>query len=93
MNTVYLVDDDDALRDALTLLFESVGYECQQFADAESLLVASDDIKRGVFVLDIRMPGMSGRGLFEELKRRGFEHPTIFLSGHADIETAVAPDA
>ena len=87
---ICVVDDDAALRDAIGMLLDSVGYDFRTFEDGPSFLEAAEDIEHAVAVLDIRMPGMSGRVLQEELKTRGYDYPIIFISGHADIDMAVA---
>lgn len=87
---ICVVDDDAALRDAIGMLLDSVGYEFRAFEDGPSFLEAAPGIDRAVVVLDIRMPGMSGRVLQTELKARGHDFPVIFISGHADIDMAVA---
>lgn len=87
---VCVIDDDAALRDAIGMLLESVGYPYRLFADAPAFLDVCGDIERAVLVVDIRMPGMSGRVLQAELAARDLGFPMIFISGHADIDMAVA---
>ena len=87
---VYIVDDDDAFRDSLRWLIESNGYVVETHSSAESFLAAYDPHQPGCIVLDIRMPGMSGIELQDELERREITLPIIFVTGHGDVPTAVA---
>jgi len=87
--TVFLVDDDDAVRGALALLLETAGFAVNTFASAEEFLAAYRLERPGCLLLDVRMPGMNGPKLQAELKRRGVTLPIIFLSGHGDIPLAV----
>lgn len=86
----HLVDDDDAIRDALAWLLKSRGTPCAGHASAESFLAAWTPDLAGCLVLDIRMPGMSGLDLFDALRERGAQLPVIFLTGHGDVPLAVA---
>ncbi|MDP1653178.1 MAG: response regulator transcription factor, partial [Rhodocyclaceae bacterium] len=88
--TAYIVDDDEAIRDALTWLFKSRQVACRAWPSAEAFLVDWQDNLRGCLVLDMRMEGMSGLQLFDLLSERGSQLPVIFLSGHGDIPLAVA---
>ncbi len=100
---VYLVDDEDVVRDALAWLLRSRRLLSEGFASAEAFevlvtqrLSAGDELAWPVapscLLLDVRMPGMSGLALFERLVERGLEQvlPVIFLTGHGDVPTAVA---
>lgn len=87
---VSIVDDDEALRDSLRWLLESSGYNVSTYAISESFLSAYDPDQAGCLVLDIRMPGMSGLELQDELMRRGYAIPVIFVTGHGDVPTAVS---
>lgn len=87
--TVFVVDDDDAVRDALELLMESVGLAVETFGSAQELLDTIDHSRRGCLILDIRMPGMSGLELQDRLVSDGFDLPVIFISGHGDVPMAV----
>jgi two-component system, LuxR family, response regulator DctR len=91
MNTslVYLVDDDDAIRDALAWLLNSRGIASRAWPSAEAFLADFDGSMRGCMVLDIRMPGMGGPELFDRLLERGCRLPAIFLTGHGDVPLAV----
>lgn len=87
---VYVVDDDDAFRDSLRWLLESAGYRVAAFASAERFLEACRPGTGACLVLDVRMPGLSGLELQEELNRRGHAIPTIFVTGHGDVPMAVS---
>jgi FixJ family two-component response regulator len=87
--TVFVVDDDEALRRSLSYLIESVGLEVETFAGGEEFLAACDPDRPGVLVLDLRMPGIGGLDVQRELNRRGIELPIILLTGHAEVSTAV----
>jgi two-component system, LuxR family, response regulator FixJ len=85
---VYIVDDDAAVRDSLRMLLESAGYAVRGFDAARSFL-SDADMDRGCLVVDIRMPGMSGLELQEELVRRNVSLPVIVITGHGDVPLAV----
>ena len=90
---VYVVDDDEAVRDSLRWLLEANGFRVQVFASAEEFLNADRPgrIDRpGCLLLDVRMPGMSGLQLHDELLRRGSTLPLIFITGHGDVGMAVS---
>ena len=83
---VYLVDDDAAVRDALTLLLSTVGIDVRSFAGPEDFLSALAKLAPGCLILDIRMPAISGLKLQERLNASGVSWPTVVISGHGDIE-------
>ena len=87
--TVFIVDDDAAVRSALQLLLQSVHLRATSFATAVEFLAQFDPRAGGCAVLDVRMPGMSGLELQEELNRRGAMLPVIFITGHGDVPMAV----
>jgi FixJ family two-component response regulator len=87
---VFIVDDDEAQRDSLVWLLESHGYAVKAFAGAESFLAVWQEDFTGCLILDIRMPGMSGLELFDELARRHSVLPVIFITGHGDVPLAVS---
>jgi FixJ family two-component response regulator len=89
-STVYVVDDDPAVRDGLKALLTVSGYRIEAFDSAESFLAAADRGAVGCAILDIRMPGMNGLELQRELKRRGIALPVIIITGHGDVPRAVA---
>jgi len=82
---VYVVDDDPAVGDSLRFLLKSVGLEAVVFASAEQFLAHYDPERSGCLVLDVRMPGMSGLELQEELQRRGWILPIVILTAHGDV--------
>ncbi len=86
---VYVVDDDEAVRDSLTLLLKAVGLASQTFSSAAEFLNHYDPEQHGCLVADIRMPGMSGLDLQDELNRGGAQIPLIFITGHGDVPMAV----
>jgi FixJ family two-component response regulator len=87
--TVFIVDDDDAVRSSLRLLLKSVGLSAVAYPSARDFLSAWNPDQPSCLVLDVRMPGMSGLELQEELNRRGAIVPVIFITGHGDIPMAV----
>ena len=87
--TVFVVDDDEAVRASLKLLLKTLGLPAQTYASAQEFLATFDERRGGCLVLDIRMPGMSGLELQEELNTRGAMMPIIFITGHGDVPMAV----
>ena len=87
--TVFVVDDDVAVRQSLSLLIRSMGLSVESFESAQAFLSACDPERSGCLVLDIRMPGMSGLEMQEELHRRTIDLPVIFITGHGDVAMAV----
>ncbi|MGN2393191.1 response regulator transcription factor [Pelomicrobium sp. G1] len=87
--TVYIVDDDPAVRDAIRCLVESVGLKAETFSSAAEFLNAYRPNMVGCLILDVRMAGMSGLALQEELVRSGSRLPIIIITGHGDIPMAV----
>ncbi|NIZ60215.1 DNA-binding response regulator [Sedimentitalea sp. CY04] len=85
-NHVYLVDDDEAVRNALSLLLETVGLKVRSFASPETFLAQAAGLTPGCLILDIRMPAISGLKLQEKLTDQGVSWPTVIISGHGDIE-------
>jgi len=83
---VYLVDDDEAVRHALSLLLSTVGIETVCFADPQAFLAQLPRLEPSCLILDIRMPAISGLKLQERLTAQGIDWPTIVISGHGDIE-------
>ncbi len=86
---VMVVDDDSGVRNAMRALLKSVGLESALYASAQEFLVAWQPAQPGCLVLDIRMPGMSGLELQEQLNLRGAIIPVIFMTGHGDVPMAV----
>ncbi len=87
--TIFVVDDDQAARSSLKALAESVGYAAECFDSAQAFLEAYDADRPGCVVLDVRMRGMSGLELQDDLATRGVGIPIIFVTGHGDIPMAV----
>ena len=86
---VYVIDDDDGMRRALSMLLSTVGYKTLVFASPGDFLAHFDPDTHGCLVLDIRMPGMSGLELQQHLNRTGSMLPVIFITGHGDVPMAV----
>ena len=86
---VYVLDDDAACRDSLRWLLEAGGYRVRTYATAEHFLASCEPQAGACLVLDVRMPGMSGLALQEELLRRQQYVPIIFVTGHGDVPMAV----
>src|SRR5215813_12897346 len=86
---VYIVDDDDAVRDSLALLLEAAGYRVRAFAAGRDFLEAAPTLAPGCLIADIRMPGMDGFELQKELTARRLNLPTIIITGHGDVPMAV----
>lgn len=87
--TVFVVDDDAAVRDSLALLLRSVGLASETYASADEFLAAFDPARPGCLVLDVRMPGMSGLELQARLHERRASLPIVFLTAHGDVDMAV----
>ena len=87
--TVFIVDDDEAVRSSLRLLIKSVGLIPSALGSARELLEKYDPAQPGCLVLDVRMPEMSGLELQEQLNRQGAVIPVIFITGHGDVPMAV----
>lgn len=90
--TVFVVDDDEALRDSLRWLLEAHGYQVALYDSAEHFLAdaAATVMQPGCLLLDVRMPGMGGQELFDTLIERGSHMPVVFITGHGDVPMAVA---
>lgn len=86
---VYIIEDDDAVRDSLQMVLESIGHETQAFASADSFLSAYNQDMAGCIVLDIRMPGMNGMELQRKLNEFNSILPIIVVTGHGDVPMAV----
>ncbi len=87
--TVFVVDDDQAARESLRWLLESVGHRVRCHTSAQSFTDEYDGTAPGCLVLDVRMPGMSGLELQEHLRERGWCLPVIVVTGHGDVPMAV----
>jgi FixJ family two-component response regulator len=87
--TVFVVDDDAAVRDSLRWLMDSVGLRVAEFASGEAFLAAISAQDPGCVVLDLRMPKLGGLEVHQRLRQRGIELPVIVISGHGDVAVAV----
>lgn len=87
--TVFVIDDDAAVRDALTRLLTAAGHAVESYANAEAFLAACDTDRPGCLVLDMQMPGMNGLELQSAFIERRLRLPIIFLTGHGTVSTAV----
>lgn len=87
---IHVVDDDEALRDSLVWMLEANAYRVAAYESAEAFLQAGGADMPGCLLLDVRMPGMSGIELFEELRRRHCALPVVFITGHGDVPMALA---
>jgi len=83
---ISVVDDDQSVRRSLESLLKSLGHAVETFSSAESFLSSDAAPKSDCLILDVRMPGMSGPDLQQELKRRGLGVPIIFITAHCDAE-------
>jgi RNA polymerase sigma factor (sigma-70 family) len=88
--TVFIVDDDQAIRHAMEMLMRSVGLQYEIFHSADDFLAQHSNQRAGCLVLDIRMPGLGGLELQEKLIELGSGLPIIFITGHGDVPMAVA---
>jgi RNA polymerase sigma factor (sigma-70 family) len=87
--TVFIVDDDAVVRDAGKTLLVTQGFNTETFASAEDFLARFDPSRPGCLLLDLRMPGMDGLTLQQELQRLNISIPIIFFTGNADVQSAV----
>lgn len=86
---IFIVEDDDAVRESLQLMLETHDYRVQTFASGQTFMSAFHADMRGCIVLDIRMPGMDGMAVQDALIERHCVMPIIFVTGHGDVELAV----
>lgn len=89
LSTVYVVDDDDAVRHGLTMLLQADGLRVDTYASGEAVLAACSPEWQGCMLLDLNLQGMDGLELQAELQRRGVRLPVLFLTGCGDIPTTV----
>ena len=87
--TVYIVDDDPAVRDSLRWLIESLKYPVETYDSAQTFLDSYSPVNQGCLVLDVRLPGMSGLQLQKKLSEDGIDLPTVIITGHGDVPLAV----
>jgi two-component system response regulator FixJ len=88
-STIYIVDDDEAVRESLQWMIESEGYSTEAYASADEFLAAFDQDRHGCLLLDVRMPGKGGLDLQQELADRNAIIPIIFITAHGTVPTAV----
>lgn len=87
---VFIIDDDDAVRDALSLLIEAEGLMARTYASADEFVAALEPSQHGCVIADVRMPGMNGIELLQYLQTRNILIPVIIVTGHGDLPMAVA---
>lgn len=87
--TVFIVDDDESVRESLAALLEAQGIAAVAFASAEAFLLGYRPQGAACAVIDLRMPGMDGLTLLEHLRQKGFTLPVIVVTGHGDVPLAV----
>lgn len=87
--SVLIIDDDESIRDSLMFLMASVGLKAKTYSSAIVFLAEYEPFQRGCIISDVRMPGMSGLVLQQELIKREATQPIIFITGHGDIPMAV----
>lgn len=87
---IYIVDDDDAVRDSLMLMLQQENIEVNTFSNGEEFLSSIPEQSHGCLILDIRMPGMDGMQLQQQLIAQKVQLPIIFLTGHGDIPQSVS---
>jgi FixJ family two-component response regulator len=88
-STVFVVDDDTSMREALKNLFRSVGLDVETFGAAQEFLASQSSKAPGCLVLDVRLPGMSGLDLQRQLVEASIQIPIVFITGHGDIQMSV----
>ena len=86
---VFVVDDDELVRRAVTRLLKLDGYRVESYPSPQAILEAGTADSAACLVLDLRMPGLNGLELVEELRSRGVSTPVVFVTGHADVPTSV----
>ena len=86
---IYIVDDDEAVRDSLSVLLDARGYIVRAFASAPEFLGLAPTLRPGCLIADIRMPEMDGLELQQHLAQRGLRFPLIVITGHGDVSLAV----
>ena len=86
---VYVIDDDEAMRDSLNFLLDSSGFNVRLFETAQSFLDALQDLAFGCVLSDVRMPGLDGIGLLKRMKAEHSPFPIVIMTGHGDVPLAV----
>jgi two-component system response regulator FixJ len=88
-DTVFVVDDDEAVRESLAAILEAQGFSAVAFASAEAFLLGYVPAPAGCAVIDLRMPGMDGLTLLEHMRAKGLQLPVVVVTGHGDVPLAV----
>ncbi len=88
-HTVFVVDDDPAVRDSLQFMLESAGHRVEAYADAPGMLARARRPVSGCLVADLRLPGMSGLDMVDQLSEDGTDLPVIVITGHGEVDAAV----
>ncbi|MEO5695656.1 MAG: response regulator [Burkholderiaceae bacterium] len=83
---IHLVDDDEAVRDGLAMLISAVGLRSAGWSDPQQFMAGFDRESIGAIVLDVRMPGVGGLAVLDQLTAQGVDHPVIMLTGHGTVE-------
>lgn len=86
---IYVIDDDESVRHSLEFLLDVAGIRVRSFSSADAFLKSSPPLAGACVITDVRMPGMSGVELAEELRRKGTNIPVIVVTGHADVPLAI----
>lgn len=89
LNRVYVVDDDEDVRQSMAFLLRSLGYESRAFASGPELLAEVAALDPGCLFVDFRMGRMTGLQLLSELRTRGIDWPVVIMTGHADLSAGV----
>lgn len=89
-DTVYIVDDDNSVREALTMIFEMEGFKVQSFGTGDAFLSDLDQLTPASLLLDVHMPGRSGLDVLRSLGENAYPAPVFAISGQGDIPTAVS---
>jgi two-component system response regulator FixJ len=87
--TIYVIDDDDAVRQSLEFMLKAAGIKARSFESAKAFMAVLPEISAGCVVTDVRMPGMTGIDLLRHLKKSNPDLPVIVITGHGDISLAV----
>lgn len=88
-DTVFVVDDDEAVRESLAAILEAQGFSAVAFASAEAFLLSYAPVPVACAVIDLRMPGMDGLTLLEHMRAKGLQLPVVVVTGHGDVALAV----
>ena len=86
---IYVIDDDDAVRQSLEFLLKTAGYAVTGFESAKAFLKIMPELRSGCILTDVRMPEITGIDLLRHVKERGIDIPVIVITGHGDISLAV----